>query len=89
MNNLDLPNPKRIDEAVPLNLTCGYTLELGKINEDYFSMHDFQQLLDQLKPTERVINVGMQNEYNQRHVPGNLSISIGNEQAFIEEIQSY
>ena len=52
-------------------------------------MHDLQQLLDQLKPTESEIDVHIPNECNQGHVPGNLNITIGNEQAFIKEIQSY
>ena len=89
MNNLNLPRPKRIDEAVPLNLKCGYSLELGHVNEDNFTMHDLHQLLHQLKPTEKVIDVRSPEEYNQGHVPGSLNIPMGNENAFIEEICSY
>ena len=89
MNNLDLPDPKRIDEAVTMNLKCGYSLPLGHVNEDNFTMHDLHQLLDKLKPTERVIDVRTPEEYNQGHVPGSLNIPMGNENEFIEEIRSY
>ena len=89
MNNLNLPKPKRIDEAVPQNLKCGYFLDLGHVNEDNFTMHDLYQLLDKLNLTERVIDVWMPSEYNQGHVPGSLNIPMGNEQAFIEESRGY
>ena len=89
MNNLNLPKPKRIDEAIPQNMKCGYSLELGHVNEDNFIMHDLYQLLDKLNPTERVIDVRMLSEYNQGHVPGSLNIPMGNEQAFIYEISGY
>tara|TARA_B100001996_G_scaffold379341_1_gene364941 strand:+ start:167 stop:1213 length:1047 start_codon:yes stop_codon:yes gene_type:complete len=89
MNNLNLPKPKRIDEAIPMNLKCGFSLELGHVNEDNFTMHDLHQLLDKLNPTERVIDVRKPNEYNQGHVPGSLNIPMGNEQAFIDEIRGY
>jgi len=89
MNNLDLPKPKRIDEAVPMNLKSGYSLELGHVNEDNFTMHDLHQLLDELKSTERVIDVRTPEEYNRGHVPGSLNIPMGNENAFVEEIRCY
>ena len=33
MKNLDLPKPQRIDSTVPQNLQCGFSLELGHVNE--------------------------------------------------------
>ena len=89
MNNLNLPKPKRIDEAVPQNMKCGYSLKLGHVNEDNFTMNDLYQLLEKLNPTERVIDVRMPNEYNQGHVPRSLNIPRVNEQAFIDEIRGY
>ena len=59
MSNMNLHKPKRIDEAFPQNMKCGYSLELGHVNEDNFIMHDLYQLLDKLNPTERVIDVRM------------------------------
>ena len=89
MKNLDLPKPKRIDSTVSQNLQCGFSLELGHVNEDNFTMHDLYQLLDNLKSTERVIDVRTPNEYSQGHVPGSLNIPMGNEQSFLEELSSY
>ena len=89
MSNLNLPKPKRIDEAVLQNIKCGYSLELDHVNEDNFTMHDLYQLLDKLKPTERVLISGCQVSTIRGHVPGSLNISIGNEQAFIDEIRGY
>jgi sulfur dioxygenase len=89
MNNLNLPKPKRIDEAVPQNMKCGYSLQLGHVNEDNFNMNDLYKLLDNLNPTERVIDVQMPSDYNQGHMPGSLNIPMGNEQAFIDEIRGY
>ena len=59
MSNMNLHKLKRIDEAFPQNMKCGYSLELGHVNEDNFIMHDLYQLLDKLSPTERVIDVRM------------------------------
>jgi len=89
MKNLDLPKPQRIDSTVPQNLQCGFSLELGHVNEDNFTMHDLYQLLDNLKSTERVIDVRTPSEYSQGHVPGSLNIPMGNEQSFLEEFSSY
>jgi sulfur dioxygenase len=89
MNNLNLPKPIRIDEAVPQKMKCRYFLELGYDNEDNFTMHDLYQLLNKLNPTERVIDVRMHSEYNQGHVPGSFNIPMGHEQTFIDEILSY
>jgi len=87
--NLDLPKPKRIDSTVSQNLQCGFSLELGHVNEDNYTMNDLYQLLDNLKSTERVIDVRTPNEYSQGHVPGSLNIPMGNEQSFLEELSSY
>jgi rhodanese-related sulfurtransferase len=89
MSNLDLPKPKCIDSTVPQNLQCGFSLELGHVNEDNYTMNDLYQLLDNLKSTERVIDVRTPNEYSQGHVPGSLNIPMGNEQSFLEELSSY
>ena len=70
MKNLDLPKPKRIDSTVPQNLQCGFSLELGHVNEDNFTMHDLYQMLENLKSTERVIDVRTPNDYSQGKVPG-------------------
>ena len=77
MSNLNLPKPKRIDEAIPQNMKCGYSLELGHVNEDNFTMHDLYQLLDKLKPTERVIDIRMPSEYNQGACAGKFEYPHG------------
>ena len=89
MNNLNLPKPKRIDEAVRQYMKYGYSLELSHVNEDNFTMHDMYKLLEKLNSTERVIYLRMPSEYNQVHVSGSLNIFMGNEKAFIEEILCY
>ena len=89
MNNLDLPKPKHIDLAVSLNIQCGYSLELGHVNEENFTMHDLYQMMDNLKSMERVIDVRTPKEYSQGHVPGSLNIPIGIERSFLEELSSY
>ena len=89
MRNLNLPKPKRINEAVPQNMKFGYSLELGHVNEDNFTMQNLYRLLERLNPTERVIDVRMPSEFNQGHVPGSLNTPMENEHAFIEEICGY
>ena len=64
-------------------------MELGHVNEDNFTMHDLYQMMDNLKSTERVIDVRTPNEYSQGHVPGSLNIPIGIERSFLEELSSY
>jgi len=89
MNNLDLPKPNRIDEAVPLNIQCGYSLQLGHVNEDNFTMHDLYKIFENLKSTERIIDVRTPKEYSQGHVPSSLNIPMGVEKSFLEELSSY
>ena len=36
----DLPKPKRIDSTGRQELKCGFSLELGHVNEDNFTMHE-------------------------------------------------
>lgn len=89
MNNLALPKPRRIDEAVPLNMACGYSPELGHINEDNFSMHELYQILDRLHKTEKIVDVRTPHEFLQGHVPESLNIPMGTEQGFLSDLQSY
>ena len=89
MNNLDLPKPKSIDSAVPMNIQCGYSLELGHVNEDNYTMNDLYQMMDNMKTTEKAIDVRTPKEYSQGHVPGSLNIPMGNEQSFLEELSNY
>ena len=57
MSNLNLPKPKRINEAVPENMKYGYSVELVHVNEDNYTMNDQYNLLYKLNPTEKVIDV--------------------------------
>ena len=54
MNNLNFFKPKRIDGAIPQNMMCRYSAELGYVYKYNFTLHDLYQLLEKLKPTESI-----------------------------------
>ena len=45
--------------------------------------------MDKINPPERVIDVRMDSVHNQEQVLQSLNITMGNEQAFIDEIRCY
>ncbi len=79
MNALRLPKPKFIDEAVPANLGCGISKDLGHHTEDLFSMHSLNRLFEHIPENEMIIDCRTPEEYLAGHVPGAVNIPMGEE----------
>ena len=56
MNSLNLPMPKHINEAVPANMGCGFSVDQGHLTEEVFGVRDLQKILNSLTEDEVVID---------------------------------
>lgn len=79
MNALRLPKPKFIDEAVPANLGCGVSRDVGHHTEELFSVHNLERIHDRLPEDEMIIDCRTPEEYLSGHVPGAVNIPMGEE----------
>ena len=88
MNALNLPRPKRIDEAVPANLGCGISVDHGHLTEEAFGVCDLQKIHAALSEGEVVIDCRTPDEYEAGHVPGALNVPMGKELERLGELQN-
>ena len=89
MNSLNLPMPKRINEAVPANMACGFSADQGHLTEEVFGVNDLQKILDSLTEDEMVIDCRTPNEYEGGHIPGAINIPMGKELDHFDELGVY
>ena len=89
MNSLNLPMPKRINEAVPANMGCGFSLDQGHLTEEVFGVNDLQKILYSLSKDEVVIDCRTPNEYEGGHIPGSINIPMGKELNHLCELRDY
>ena len=89
MNSLNLPMPKRINEAVPANMGCGFSVDQGHLTEEVFGVSDLQKTLDSLTEDEVVIDCRTTNEFERGHISGAINIPMGKELDHIGELRDY
>jgi sulfur dioxygenase len=89
MNSLNLPRPKRIDEAVPANMGCGISVDHGHLTEEVFRVRDLQKILTALSEDEVVIDCRTLDEYEAGHIPGSINLPMGNELDHLGELRNY
>ena len=89
MNSLNLPKPKRIDEAVPANMGCGFSADQGHLTEEVFGVDDLQKILNSLTDDEVVVDCRTRAEYEAGHIPGAINIPMGKELDHLGELRDY
>ena len=89
MNSLNLPKPKRIDEAVPANMGCGFSADQGHLTEEVFGVDDLQKILNSLTDDEVVVDCRTRAEYEAGHIPGAINIPMGKELDHLGELGDY
>jgi len=89
MNSLNLPMPKRIKEAVPANLGCGFSAEQGHLTEEVFGVSDLHKIINSLPDEEVVNDCRTSLEYEAGHIPGAINIPMGKELDHLSELSKY
>jgi len=89
MKSLNLPMPKRIKEAVPANMGCGFSADQGHLTEEVFGVGDLQKIINSLSDEEVVIDCRTSLEYEAGHIPGAINITMGKELDYIGELGDY
>ena len=89
MNSLNLPMPKRIKEAVPANMGCGFSADQGHLTEEVFGVDDLQKIINSITEEEVVIDCRTTSEYESGHIPGAINIPMGKELENIDELADY
>ena len=89
MNSLNLPKPKRIDEAVPANMGCGFSADQGHLTEEVFGVSDLHKIINSPIKEEAVIDCRTSIEYESGHIPGAINIPMGKELDHLDELREY
>ena len=89
MNSLNLPVPKRIKEAVPANMGCGFSLDQGHLTEEVFGVRDLQKIINSLTDDEMVIDCRTNTEYESGFIPGAVNIPMGKELEHLDQLRDY
>ena len=89
MNSLNLPMPKRIKEAVPANMGCGFSLDQGHLTEEVFGVSDLKKIINSLTENEVVIDCRTNTEYETGYIPGAINIPMGKELDHLDELRDY
>lgn len=89
MNNLKLPNPKKIDDSLPANLNCGQKNEslIDSLIEDSFIKKISNDILNE---KAILIDVRELDEYNEGHLNKSVHIPLNNlstQFSFLKELQ--
>ena len=89
MNNLNLDMPKRINEAVPANMSVGINFDAGRYLLRDFDMNDLHQVWQELPDNTLVMDNRTPEEFDKGHVPGSRNIPMGTENAHVEELRQF
>jgi sulfur dioxygenase len=89
MNNLNLDMPKKINEAVPANISCGINFEPNRYMLDEISMDDLYRVWQQLPKEILIVDNRTPKEFNNGHVPGSYNMPIGTENEHLETLKHY
>lgn len=89
MNNLNLDMPKKINEAVPANVSVGVDYNPRRYVHEDFSMNDLHTAWQHLKENELIVDNRTLEEYAEGHVPGSRNIPFGEESDHAATLQQY
>ena len=89
MNNLNLDMPKRINEAVPANLSVGINFDANRYLLQDFDMDALYRVWQELPENVLVMDNRTPEEYARGHVPGSRNIPMGTENELVDELKEY
>ena len=89
MNNLNLAMPKRINEAVPANMSVGIDFDANRYLLRDFSMDDLHRAWQALSPNTLVMDNRTPEEFARGHVPGARNIPMGTENQHVDELREF
>ena len=89
MNNLNLDMPKRINEAVPANMSVGINFDANRYLLRDFDMNDLHQQWQDLPSNTLVMDNRTPEEFARGHVPGSRNIPLGTENAHVDELKQF
>ncbi|MFT5219396.1 MAG: sulfur dioxygenase [Planctomycetota bacterium] len=89
MNNLNLDMPKRINEAVPANMSVGINFDPGRFLLRDFNMDQLHQVWQELPENTLIMDNRTAEEFNRGHVPGSRNIPMGTENEQVEALKEF
>ena len=89
MNNLNLDLPKKINEAVPANMSCGINFDPQRYLLHDFNMHHLYDVWQSKAEGSLIIDNRTPEEYARAHVPGSRNIPLGTEGEQIDLLNQY
>ncbi|MBV1930565.1 MAG: hypothetical protein KUG71_02525, partial [Porticoccaceae bacterium] len=89
MNNLNLDMPKKINEAVPANVSVGVDYNPRQYVHEDFSMEDLHKVWRNIGDNELIIDNRTPEEYAEGHVPGSVNLPFGEESEHAETLKKY
>jgi glyoxylase-like metal-dependent hydrolase (beta-lactamase superfamily II)/rhodanese-related sulfurtransferase len=89
MNNLNLDMPKKINEAVPANVSVGVDYNPRQYVHEDFSMEDLHKVWRNMGDNELIIDNRTPEEYAEGHVPGSVNLPFGEEADHAETLKKY
>ena len=89
MNNLNLDMPKRINEAVPANMSVGINFDANRYLLRDFDMNDLHEIWQDLPTNTLVMDNRTPEEFAKGHVPGSRNIPMGTENTHVDELRGY
>lgn len=89
MNNLNLDMPKKINEAVPANISCGINFDPKRYVLDDISMDDLHQVWQHLPEDTLIVDNRTPEEFASGHVPGSCNMPMGTENEHLETLKRY
>jgi glyoxylase-like metal-dependent hydrolase (beta-lactamase superfamily II)/rhodanese-related sulfurtransferase len=89
MNNLNLDLPKKINEAVPANMSCGINFNPKRYVLDDVSMDDLHQVWKQLPEDTLIVDNRTPEEFDSGHIPGSCNMPMGTENEHLDTLKQY
>jgi sulfur dioxygenase len=89
MNNLNLDMPKKINEAVPANMSCGINFNPKRYVLDDISMDDLHQIWQQITEDTLIVDNRTPEEFASGHIPGSCNMPMGTENQHLEILKQY
>ena len=89
MNNLNLDLPKKINEAVPANMSVGTNFDPNRYLLSEFDMNNLHEVWQSLPEHSLIVDNRTPEEYAKAHVPGSCNIPFGTENEQIDLLNQY
>ena len=89
MNNLNLDLPKKINEAVPANMSCGINFDPHRYLLHDFDMKHLHEVWQSLPEHSLIVDNRTPKEFAKAHVPGSRNIPLGSESEQIDLLNRY